>query len=196
MVMASSARSAAICLIFFSSAVRSWLPGWYCRTGSLAGTGTLLTASMTAPSLLLFGCWEATRLCGSAPDTARAAPYRHVNTSAVTAASRAPIYGLVEELEFLGRVPEEFVPFGAVHREAGVVVSVVRGGERGHRGAHVIKRVQAVDVTRRHVGERDGTQDLHGGGVVAGAADVILGDLSDQDDAARGRVRILGQQPQ
>src|SRR5271166_439758 len=167
MVMASSARSAAICLIFFSSAVRSWLPGWYCRTGSLAGTGTLLTASMTAPSLLLFGCWEATRLCG-----------------------------LVEELEFLGRVPEEFVPFGAVHCEAGVVVSVVRGGERGHRGAHVIKRVQAVDVTRRHVGERDGTQDLHGGGVVAGAADVILGDLSDQDDAARGRVRILGQQPQ
>ena len=65
MVIESSARSAASCLIFFSSAVRSWLPGWYCRTGSFAGTGTLVTASMTGPSLLLFGCREATRLCGS-----------------------------------------------------------------------------------------------------------------------------------
>ena len=47
MVMVSSVRWPASSLILLSSTARSWLPGWYCLTGSLAGTGVLVTASMT-----------------------------------------------------------------------------------------------------------------------------------------------------
>src|SRR5580693_10396390 len=46
MVMVSSARWPASSLILLSSTARSWLPGWYCLTGSLTGTGVLETASM------------------------------------------------------------------------------------------------------------------------------------------------------
>src|SRR5271156_4327424 len=46
MVMVSSARWPASSLILLSSTARSWLPGWYCLTGSLTGTGVLDTASM------------------------------------------------------------------------------------------------------------------------------------------------------
>src|SRR3984885_14101630 len=46
MVMGSSARWPASSLILLSSTVRSWLPGWYCLTGSLAGTGVRVAASM------------------------------------------------------------------------------------------------------------------------------------------------------
>ena len=47
MVMVSSARWPASSLILLSSTARSWLPGWYCLTGSLTGTGVLETASIT-----------------------------------------------------------------------------------------------------------------------------------------------------
>src|SRR5579864_3169764 len=53
MVMVSSARWPASSLILLSSAARSWLPGWYCLTGSLTGTGVLETASMSiAPGVV------------------------------------------------------------------------------------------------------------------------------------------------
>ena len=46
MVMVSSARSPASSLSLPSRTARSGLPGGYCRTGSLCGGGTLVTASM------------------------------------------------------------------------------------------------------------------------------------------------------
>src|ERR1700720_2139199 len=46
MVMVSSARWPASSLILLSSTARSWLPGWYCLTGSLTGRGVLERASM------------------------------------------------------------------------------------------------------------------------------------------------------
>jgi hypothetical protein len=53
-VMVSSARWPESSLILLSSTARSWLPGWYCLTGSLTGTGVLVTASITiAPGI---GC--------------------------------------------------------------------------------------------------------------------------------------------
>src|SRR5215472_2571374 len=52
-VMVSSARSPASSLILFSTAARSVLPGTYWRTGSLAGCGTWVTASIGWPPALL-----------------------------------------------------------------------------------------------------------------------------------------------
>jgi len=52
MVMVSSVRWPASSLILPSSTARSWLPGWYCLTGSLTGPGVLVTASITiAPGI-------------------------------------------------------------------------------------------------------------------------------------------------
>src|ERR1700740_3646779 len=48
MVMVSSARSPVSSLTLPSRAARSGLPGGYCLIGSLAGGGTVVTASMTA----------------------------------------------------------------------------------------------------------------------------------------------------
>ncbi len=52
--MVSGVASPASSLIFRSTAARSGLPGAYCLTGSFAGTGTLVTASMTDRSR----CWS------------------------------------------------------------------------------------------------------------------------------------------
>src|SRR5215470_11978994 len=52
-VMVRSAPSPASSLILFSTAARSGLPGTYWRTGSLAGCGTWVTASMGGPPALL-----------------------------------------------------------------------------------------------------------------------------------------------
>ena len=46
MLMVSSARWPASSLSLSASAARSALPGWYCLTGSLYGTGTRVTASI------------------------------------------------------------------------------------------------------------------------------------------------------
>src|SRR5580704_6811140 len=65
MVMVSSVRWPASSLILLSSTARSWLPGWYCLTGSLTGTGVLVTASM----LLIVGAsrGEISELLGRVP---------------------------------------------------------------------------------------------------------------------------------
>src|SRR5215472_16088667 len=69
MVMVRSVCPLASSLILLSSAARSWLPGGYCRTGSLAGTGTLVTASMVLmlDHLLSFLTWAYSP--GGGPDS-------------------------------------------------------------------------------------------------------------------------------
>src|SRR5580700_9962841 len=116
-VMVSSACVPASSLILLSSAARSWLPGWYWRTGSLAGTGTVVTPSITAPD-------NPTSLAVQ-PMVARPDP----------AATHLPwpAWSIEQIGQFLNGVPEQFIPLRAVHDELGVLVAAIGRGQRRDR---------------------------------------------------------------
>ncbi len=86
--------------------------------------------------------------------------------------------------------------FGAVHGEPGVIVALVGGRDGGGCGLHFGGRIWVVDMARRDVGERDGAQHLDRGrtNVIAGPADVVVGDLRDEHHPAWRRGGVAGQQ--
>src|ERR1035438_9035693 len=125
MVMVSSARCPASSLILLSSAARSWLPGWYCLTGSFTGTGVLETASITiAPGVRCHCCgylYRRTILPGGS--------FRQVG-------------------QLLTGVPAELVAVGPVHVELGALVTRVGGWQCFDRAAHIGGRLGVVDERR------------------------------------------------
>src|SRR5580693_6279474 len=176
MVMVSSARWPASSLILLSSTARSWLPGWYCLTGSLTGTGVLETASM------LLMVWALlTR-----------------SYSVLLGLTRSYSVLLGQVGQFLGGVPAEFVALGAVHGEPGVLVARVGGGQRLDRAAHVGVRGRGVHVRGGQVLELDVLfYDDPGGLAVAGVWFDVLGrDLGGQHHPAGRCGRVVGEQPQ
>src|SRR5580693_4140580 len=176
MVMVSSARWPASSLILLSSTARSWLPGWYCLTGSLTGTGVLETASM------LLMVWALlTR-----------------SYSVLLGLTRSYSVLLGQVGQFLGGVPAEFVALGAVHGEPGVLVAGVGGGQRFDRAAHVGVRVRGVHVRGGQVLELNGLAYGYPGGLaVAGIWFDVLGrDVGGQHHPPRRRGRVTGEQPQ
>jgi hypothetical protein len=103
-----------------------------------------------------------------------------------------------KEIELLGGIPQQFVAFGPVHRELRIVVTVVRGRQCGDRGPDVVSGVGGVDVPGRHSGHRHGAQNQDRGRVdlIIGPADLFIGDLAGQHDAAGRRAGIRREEPQ
>src|SRR5690242_1599035 len=180
MVMVSSACWPASSLSLLSSAARSWLPGWYCLTGSFTGTGVLETASFTIAPGVRVVCLTDTRI------VARLLGFL----------VRAGLFGQVGQ--FLRGVPAEFVAFGPVHGELGVLVARVGRGQRVGGRAHVGAGVGVVRVRRDQQLDRDGGGDQHPAGfVVAGVELGLLGrDLGGQHHPPGRGGRVVRQQPQ
>src|SRR5947208_1402231 len=156
MVMVSSARWPASSFILLSSAARSWLPGWYCLTGSFTGTGVLETASFTiAP--------------GGSGSVSCGYPYRYTPARRLV---RAGLFGQVGQ--FLRGVPAEFVALGPVHGELGVLVARGGRGQRVGRRAHVGSGVGVVRVRRDQQRDGDGGGDQHPAGLVVPGVELGL----------------------
>jgi hypothetical protein len=100
--------------------------------------------------------------------------------------------------QFLGGEPQQFVAFGAVHHETGIVVAGVRGRQRRHRVRDVGHRDLVIDVPGHHAGQRDRRQDLDHGRLVepGGRADLVVRYVRGEHHPAARRLRILHEQPQ
>lgn len=85
---------------------------------------------------------------------------------------------------------------GGVDREGRVVVAGVRGRDRVGRRGDVRHRLKVVDVAGGDRLERDLGADLDSGGlvVVGVPADLGVGDVGGEDDAAARRVGVRVQQ--
>ena len=85
---------------------------------------------------------------------------------------------------------------GRVDREGRVVVAGVRSRDRVGRRGDVRHRRQVIDVASGDRLDRDLGADLDGGGlvVVGVPADLGVGDVGGEDDAAARRARIRVQQ--
>src|SRR5579875_3014792 len=193
MVMVSSARWPASSLILPSSAARSWLPGWYCLTGSLTGTGVLETASIAiAPPRLGYPYRRtiAAALVASGGRAGGLGRPRWRPRAAALAASGGRAGGVRRPLvasgaarrqvrQFLGGVPGKLVALGAIHVEAG----------GGVGGVHV-RGDQAL--------QRDRGRDHHPGGLVVRRVRPHLagGKLGGQHHPAGRGGRVGGEQPQ
>src|SRR6516225_8142717 len=170
-VIVSSACWPARSFSFDSRAARSALPGWYWRTGSLCGGGTLVTASMT--------------LTLPPPASQEYPPGESVAS-------------VRNVMKFLRGVPGQLVTFRGVHRERGVLVPRVGRADGVRGGGHIAGRAGRVDVPGSHGGDRDCRLYRHGGRlvVVRLPADFFVSDVRGEHHAAPGRVRVAGQQPQ
>src|SRR5207302_9244234 len=76
--------------------------------------------------------------------------------------------------QFLGGVPAEFVSFGPIYREPGVLIARVRGVQRVGRGTHVLGRHGVVDVRRGQRVDRDGRGNQHAGGLASSRVQLDL----------------------
>ena len=154
------------------SAARGILP-----TGSFTGTGTFVTASNTACSLRYPAPLPACRIIDAQERAAGSAG--HV-------------------AEFLGRVPEQFVAFGAVDGEPRIVVAIVGGGQRRDRRADVPGGADVVDVAGNHVPERDRHPDFYERGLVkpGDAGHVLVWHFGREHHPALRSARVGVQQPQ
>jgi hypothetical protein len=90
------------------------------------------------------------------------------------------------------------VRLGGVDRERGVVVAGIGGSDRVGRRRHVGHRLKVIDVTRGDRLERDFGAHRDGGGlvVVGVPADLGVGDVNGEDDAAARCVRVGVEQPE